>query len=67
MKPSAEAVADHLARHGSITGLEALRELGVYRLAARIQELRESGMSIDTEYRMRDGVRYGVYRYRSGV
>ena len=62
MKPSAEAVADHLVRHGSITGLEALRELGVYRLAARVQELRESGMKIHTEYKTVRGKRHGVYK-----
>ncbi len=32
----------------SITALEALRDLGCYRLGARISELRSEGMNIDT-------------------
>jgi hypothetical protein len=67
MKPTAEAVRNYLERNGSITGHEALRELGVYRLAARVQELRESGMRIETEYKTQAGKRFGVYRYRAGT
>ena len=65
MKPSTEAVHDWLCRHGTLTGVQALRELGVYRLAARINELRESGMGIETEYVTRNGKRFARYRYHS--
>lgn len=43
------AVLAYLKRCGSITPLEALRELGVMRLGARIFELREAGHPIERE------------------
>lgn len=36
----------HLQDGGSITGLEALRDYGCYRLASRISDLRREGMNI---------------------
>lgn len=65
MKPSTEAVKNHLCRHGTITGLQALRELGVYRLSARVLELREQGMGIETEYVSARGKRFARYRYHT--
>lgn len=65
MKPSAELVKDHLCRHGSVTPLQALRELGVYRLSGRIFELREAGMGIETVYQTRRGKRFAKYVYHS--
>lgn len=65
MKPSTEAVKTHLLRHGSITPLQALRELGVYRLGARIYELRETGMQIQTVWQNRNGKRFAKYVYHS--
>lgn len=65
MKPSTQAVRDWLLREGSLTPLQALRELGVYRLGARIYELRESGLRIETTYLTRNGKRYAKYLYYS--
>lgn len=65
MKPSTRAVKDHLLRHGSITPLQALRQLGIYRLSARILELRESGLGIETDIRVRNGKQICTYRYAS--
>lgn len=39
----------HLKRFGSIDPLTALREYGVYRLGARIADLRKEGHVITTE------------------
>ena len=36
--------------HGSITPFQALRELGIMRLASRVGELRKRGYQIDTQY-----------------
>lgn len=36
-------------RRGPLTPLEALKELGVYRLAAVVYRLRDAGWPIDTE------------------
>ena len=40
----------YMGENGSITPLEALSELGIYRLGARIWDLRQAGFKIDTEY-----------------
>lgn len=40
----------YMEKHGSITQLEALMELGVMRLASRISNLRKSGYEIDCEW-----------------
>jgi|TARA_R110000824_G_scaffold140306_1_gene306120 hypothetical protein len=37
-----------MRRHGSITALEAMQEFGIYRLAARIKDLRDKGWRIAT-------------------
>lgn len=40
MTPQTKRVANYLAKHRKITPLEAWRKLGIYRLGARIFELR---------------------------
>lgn len=40
---------DHLKKFGSIEPLTALREYGIYRLGARISDLRNDGYNIITE------------------
>ena len=62
-----EKVLDYLERHGSITPQEAMKELGIMRLGARIYDLKEDGVKIITETetgKNRDGntVRYARYR-----
>ena len=39
---------DYIKKFGSITTLEAFRDLGVTRLSARIFELRDKGLNIDS-------------------
>lgn len=47
-KPTqAERVLDYIREFGSITQLEALRDLGVMRLASRITDLRRMGYNIE--------------------
>ena len=41
---------DYLQSYGSITSLEAIRDLGNTRLSATIYQLRDRGVEIDTEY-----------------
>lgn len=41
-----ERVLDYMRRFGSITSAEAMMDLGVYRLAARVSDLRDSGHNI---------------------
>lgn len=40
-----DAIRRHLLKHNSITAIEALREYGCFRLAARIHELGKQGFS----------------------
>ena len=43
------AVLNHLKQYGGLTALEAVRNYGIMRLAARIADLRDSGINIRTE------------------
>jgi hypothetical protein len=45
----ADRILAYLRDHGSITPLEAMRDLGCYRLAARIYDLRAAGHEIHDE------------------
>ena len=47
-KTQAERVLEYIQKFGSITTLEAFRDLGVTRLSARIFELRNKGLNIDS-------------------
>lgn len=48
-KPTqAQRVLDYIEQFGSITQLEALRDLGVMRLASRISDLRRMGVPIES-------------------
>lgn len=49
-KPTqAQRVLDYIKTFGSITQLEALRDLGVMRLASRISDLKSQGYPIDSK------------------
>lgn len=54
-----EMIANHLREFGTITQMEAINEYGVYRLSARIHDLRAQGMDIETVDNVRLN-RYGV-------
>lgn len=41
-----QRIIEYMQEHGSITQLEALRELSVMRLASRISDLRKKGYNI---------------------
>ena len=43
MKTQTERVLDYIHEFGSITQLEALKDLGVMRLASRISDLKKQG------------------------
>jgi hypothetical protein len=65
-KTQCDRIRNYLETKGSITPMEALSELGVYRLSGRILELRQSGMPLETcreEVRTRDGGTAVVARY----
>jgi len=46
-----DMILRHLKRYGRITPMQALGNYGVYRLAARISDLRAAGYRIETTMR----------------
>ena len=44
-----QRVLDYMCEHGSVTQCEALKDLGVMRLASRISELRRNGHKIESQ------------------
>ena len=48
MKSQEQDVLDYIREFGSITNIEAMNELGVGRLAARIHDLRSRGHKIES-------------------
>lgn len=61
-------VIKYMKDFGSITTLEAFRDLGITHVAGRIKELRDTGIPIITETetsknRYGKTVRYGRYRF----
>ena len=57
-------VLKHLKKHKSIMPLQALNLYGIYRLASRINELREDGHNIDTKMIYVGPVKFGKYIYK---
>lgn len=70
-KPTqAQRVLEYMRQFGSITQLDALRDLGVMRLASRISDLRRDGYDIvsNTEaVKNRYGETCHIKRYRERV
>ena len=66
MKGSKPRILAYMRNHGSITSMDAYKDLGITRLSARIKELRDMGynivtLMIDSENRYGEAVRYGKY------
>lgn len=59
-----EDVLSYLQRNGTIDPVQAFFELGIYRLGARIFDLRAEGHDIETEIRQKNGKRWAVYRLK---
>ena len=56
-----EQIRNHLLEGKAITPLDALRDYGCFRLAARIDELRKEGLHIETVKEKRNGKSYARY------
>ena len=50
MKPQCQMLLDYMRLHGSVTGLQALSELGIMNYKGRIHDLRKLGYTIRTDY-----------------
>lgn len=49
-KTQGERILDYLDEYGTITPIEAFRDLGITKLATRISELRKEGIKINKKY-----------------
>ena len=61
-----QRILDYIAEFGSITHLEAIRDLGVQRLASRITELKNQGYSVTHKWetvKNRYGEKSRIKRY----
>lgn len=61
-----QLILEYIDEFGSITPLEAIRDLGVYRLASRISEMKKKGIPIQSEWeavQTRRGTKSRIKRY----
>lgn len=56
-----ELVLAYIDQYGSITARDAMLELGIYRLAARIADLKELGYNIVSTMKYENGRRWAEY------
>lgn len=66
-----DRIISYMRQHGSITQMEALKELGVLRLASRIRDLKDAGYrivgeTITVENRYKEKCRVKRYSLREG-
>lgn len=61
MSPQTQQILNHLQRRGPITPLEALHRYGVFRLGARIWDLRQADIDIKTKLVCRKGKHFARY------
>ena len=62
MKPSQKDLIHQHLKLEPISPLEALQEYGCFRLAARIAELREDGLNIETVQTKQGNKTFATYR-----
>jgi hypothetical protein len=61
-----QRIIDYINRYGSITPLEAMRDLGIYRLASRISDLKSRGYAVTSRFvpvATRDGGKTRIKEY----
>jgi len=62
-----ETILAHLQAGGSITPIDALREFGCFRLAARIKEIRAAGFDVDMDLETDGEKRWARYSLKPAV
>ena len=67
MTPQCKQILDYMDRFGSINPLQALQDIGCFRLASRINDLKNDGYAIESErvnYETRLGEAKHCHEYR---
>jgi hypothetical protein len=59
-----DAIRSFLLEGNSLTPIDALERFGCFRLAARIDDLRQEGLDIETVKERRNGKSYARYKLR---
>lgn len=54
-------ILEYLQEHGSITPMDALRDIGCFRLSARIYDLKKLGWNIETTIIRYSDKKYALY------
>ena len=67
MTSQADLISLYLESGHELTPMQALEMFGCFRLAARIKDLRERGLPIETLDREANGKRFAAYRLRRPV
>jgi len=67
MTSQADMIALYLESGHELTPMQALEMFGCFRLAARIKDLRQRGIQIETLDREASGKRFAAYRLRRPV
>lgn len=62
-----ETILAHLKAGGSITPIDALRDYGCFRLAARIKDLRDEGHPVEMTWETDGEKRWARYSLRRAV
>jgi biotin operon repressor len=60
-----DVIRSLLMQGNSLTPMDALNNFGCFRLAARIKELREEGLKIETLKERKNGKSYAKYQLRN--
>ena len=67
MSPQCEQIIEYMKRFGSINPLQALQDIGYFRLASRISDLKKEGYPIESKrvnYETRLGEAKHFHEYR---
>lgn len=70
-KKQTERIVEYMEKFGSISQLEAVRDIGCYRLSARIADLKAEGYEIEDDFessknRFGEAVSFKRYRLKGG-
>lgn len=61
MDTQTERVKAYIEVNGSITSMDAFRDLGITRLSARVKDLRDNGVNVVTVMEQNKNSRYARY------
>lgn len=64
MENQCSKILAYMKNRGSITSMDAFRDLQITRLSARIKDLREAGVEIVTVMEQKDNSRYARYHIK---